>query len=243
MDHVFVLLSWSTLYAIARGAGFALAVPPIGFESTSVRPRILLAIVLALMIRMSNRAELPSMQSETVFELALTELGTGLVLGFTLRLMHNAIFLVAQAVEQLLGLAGAIDTLEEVGSGVRSLYHFSVLAMFLCLSGHRFVVAALIRAPDAAAVTGWVEYEQTVFRVANLAWCLAIESALPLIAALAGTHLAFGMIARVTPQFSGSVALMPIQMLLGLALILVSLGSIAMALTSGSLRLVAVHSS
>jgi flagellar biosynthetic protein FliR len=187
---------------------------------------VLLAVVLGLIIATSDPEESRPAAIAGLAPAILIELAIGFVLGLGLRLMISALQLVAQLVELQIGFS-MFEEAGANGSALRRLYTLTTIALFLAASGHRMIVTAILDVPNALGLfTGDATGSELIFRLITAAWCLALNAALPLIVALSAVHLSSAMIARVVPQFGLTGVAVPIQLVIGLILIFVSVSSV-----------------
>jgi flagellar biosynthetic protein FliR len=227
-------MQWSMLRALARAGGFAAVLPSFGLAGRGVRSRVLLAVVLTFVITTSNQSASERPRTQDAIVAMSAELAIGFALGFTLRVVLSAIQMIAQLVEQQVGLPRLGDADDDDGSALSRLYQIVSLAVFVSLSGHRAVIAALLHVPDAGLIArDAVTWTEILVRLVTAAWCLAIQSALPLVLSLLTAQLAAGMIARILPQLGGSAITMPMHVFVGLALILLSLATVSLSFCRG----------
>jgi flagellar biosynthetic protein FliR len=166
--------------------------------------------------------------------LFIAEAVTGVLIGLLLRCVIGTAALAAQLVEQQLGLPGNPDTEDEHASTTLGrLYQLTATAVFFGLGGHCMVVAGLLDLAPNGALSITDALHELTDRTATLALAsiaLALRLAAPVVLALLTANLAVGMIARVMPQFAGPSVAAPVQMAVGLVLVLVSLAAITTGL-------------
>jgi flagellar biosynthesis protein FliR len=229
-----IALNWSLARALVRAGGFVCLLPAFGIVGRGLRPRVLLAAVLALVIASVQQSSVGAPQPREMVATVGAELANGLALGFTLRIVLSAVQIVAHLVEQQVGLTSLGDADEESGSAMDRLYQIINLAVFLCLSGHRSVIAALLQVADVPSVPNDpVIWTDAAVRLITASWHLAIQSILPLVISLVTAQLAGGMIARVVPQVGGLAVTVPVHLVVGFILVLLSLASVSVTFGHG----------
>ena len=162
--------------------------------------------------------------------LLISELVTGLVIGFALRAVVTGIVLATQLIDQQLGFPSATDLEDDLtGSALGRLCQLTALALFLSMGGHRLIVAALLDASatrEALRGHGYGLLDRTAGLLTEACW-LAVRIAAPVVFALVTSSLTVGMITRLLPQCNGVVLALPAQITLGLVLVFLSLTAVA----------------
>lgn len=169
-----------------------------------------------------------------------------LLVGLTVGLCAGAAFRAAEAAGRLADILRGANlaevlspTSDERTSPTADLYLFVTVVVFLEMGGLRFTVTALARSyeavpigelPHTAAFRG-----AAVLVVATTAQLLeaAIGLAAPVLVALWVTDVALGVVGRAAPQIPLYFAAMPAKALLGLGLVLMAIGGVQAAWTSG----------
>jgi flagellar biosynthetic protein FliR len=228
-----IALNWPLLRGFARGCGFAALVPTLGLGG--LRTRVLLTVLLSLIISTADRIPASQLPHDEKLLALLVELAIGLVLGFTLRVVVSAVRTVAQLVEQQVGLPAFDNSDPENASPLGRLYPMTALVLFLCTAGHRAVVSALLSVPEATAVfaSDAMVCTELLVRLVTAAWLLVVQSAFPLVVSLLSIQIAGAMIARVVPQFGASEVAAPVQVVVGLVLIALSLATVSVSFGHG----------
>ncbi|HTW37421.1 MAG TPA: flagellar biosynthetic protein FliR [Steroidobacteraceae bacterium] len=211
--------------------GACLMVAP-AFSATTVpvRIRIVLAGAIALVVApLVPSPEVPSPLSAAGVVVTLQQVVIGVALGFSLRIIFDAVEIGGQLIANSMGLSFAynVDPLHGTETPVvGQLYGILVLLTFLALDGHLRLIETLaagfhtLPVGTAGLGTGglWqlIEWGTQIFGAA-----LAI--ALPGVAALTIVHLAFGVMSRAAPQLNLIAVGFPISLLLGLFIVFASL--------------------
>ncbi|MDH5358884.1 MAG: flagellar biosynthetic protein FliR, partial [Gammaproteobacteria bacterium] len=153
----------------------------------------------------------------------------GACMGFMLQLLFNAFIIAGQiiAMQMGLGFASMVDPQNGVTIPVISqFYLIFVTLVFLSLNGHLVLIQVLAESFMAIPVapTG---LPHTSFRdlVSQASWMYAsgVIVALPAIGSLMCVNLAFGILSRAAPQISPFSIGFPMTIILGFAIIFVTL--------------------
>ncbi len=215
--------------------------PPFASVSVPARIRIVLAGAIALTVAplVPPPAGIEPLSAAGVV-VTVQQIVIGVALGFSLRIIFDAVEVGGQLIANSMGLSFAynVDPLHGTETPVvGQLYSILVLLTFLALDGHLRLLQTLAEGfrtlPVGAGGLGtdglWqlVEWGTQIFGAA-----LAI--ALPGVAALTIVHLAFGVVSRAAPQLNLFAVGFPISLILGLAVVLASLPM----LQSGFVRLI-----
>ncbi len=166
------------------------------------------------------------------------ELGVGLVLGFALRALASGVVQAAQLLQLQMGLAASLASDDDEPEPLVRLHQITAVAMFFAWGGHRATVAALLDLPalrfmtddpGSASVAAWVD------TLSQACW-LGVSVAAPAVAALLTTRIVLELAARVMPQFGGDAVAAPIQVAIGMALLVLSLSGLRTAGEAGWLQ-------
>jgi flagellar biosynthetic protein FliR len=156
----------------------------------------------------------------------------GVSIGFALRLVFAALELAGETIGGLMGLGFASIVDPQHGVQVPVVAQFYVLLatlMFLALQGHLLWIEALAESfrvvpIGAAGLTAGGMWALVSFISDVFGW--AVRLALPVVAALLVVNLAFGVLARTSPQLNVFSVGFPAALLVGMALILITLPSV-----------------
>ena len=223
----------SFLWPFIRIAAAVMVMPVIGGAFTPARVRLLLALALTVVIAPILPASPPLdvMGFEGLMMIA-RELMIGVAIGFTLQLVFDAIALGGQAISMTMGLGFAVFIDRQNGVNIPVLGQlFMMLGMlvFLSLDGHLAMIRLLADSfqllplvgggLSEAAVGGILQWTGQVFVV-------AAKIALPAVTALVIVNLSFGVMSRAAPTLNLFAIGFPVAMLLGFAVIFLSMGNV-----------------
>ena len=228
------------LWPLIRISGFLVALPAIGGAFVPARVRAMLAIVLTLVIA----PVIPSAGPPTaIFSLAgavlaVQEAVLGLIMGFVVQLVFDAITLGAQTISMSMGLGFAVFIDRVTGVNVPvigQLYLMLTLLLFLAVDGHLALIRLLFDSFSAAPVGMF--YLDQADAGAVLTWSSqlvvgAIRIALPAVTTLLVVNLSFGVMRRAAPSMNLFAVGFPISMMLGFAVLYISIDVIDQAFST-----------
>ena len=219
------------IWPFVRIGAFLMVMPLVGGSFVPLRIRLLLAIALTIVIAPT----VPPTATQDVLSAAglvtmIQEIGIGVVMGFLVQLVFDAIALGGQVIGMSMGLGFAVFLDRARGVSVPVLGQlFMMLGMliFLALDGHLAMIELL-----AMSFQAWPISEQglTVPIVEELlAWTanlfvFGLKIALPAITALLVVNLSFGVMSRAAPTLNLFAVGFPVALLLGFAVIFLNMG-------------------
>jgi flagellar biosynthetic protein FliR len=230
------------LALVARVGGFAALAPTLTGHEVAPRNRLALAAVLAAMLMPILPAASPMTTTarHDAFSEVVTELIVGLAFGFAFRAVQTAMLLATQLIEQQLGLLFLSEVSDDAGaSPLGSLYQLTAGAIFFGLGGHRLVIGSLVDLSADVVGSRWdtLDVLDGLVTLLGQACWMGVRTAAPIALVLMTTSLAVGMLSRVLPQFAGPAVAQPIQVALGLLLVLLSIAVAGPTLADGLARI------
>jgi len=219
------LLAWITpvLWPFLRVLAVFTAAPIFSSRAFPLRARIGLALLIAIATQASlENQPLISINGPQAVGAVLQQVGIGLAIGFTVRLVFAAVELAGEVVGFQMGLnfAAFFDpSLNSQSSAVARFYGQMVALLFVVLNGHLWVLMVVVRSFDAfpvdqnflAALGKMKLYELGTDLFASGLWI-----ALPMIGMLMFVNLALGIVSRVAPQMNIYAVGFPVTLAVGL---------------------------
>lgn len=223
----------SFFWPFFRIAALMMAAPIFSSNFVNVRSRLLIALAISLLIVPTLPANPPAVEPLSGAGLLIIthQILIGIAMGFMLQLLFNGFIIAGQiiAMQMGLGFASMIDPQNGVTVPVISqFYLIFVTLVFLSLDGHLILLKVLAESfytipVDASGLP------HTSFRdiAAQASWMYAagVIVALPAIGSLMVVNLAFGILSRAAPQISPFSIGFPMTIVLGFAIILITLSS------------------
>ncbi len=221
------------LWPFFRIAAMFMSAAVFGVRALPVRLRLMLALAVALVLA-PLAGPMPAVDPMSVEGLIITaqQILIGIAMGIVLRLVFAALEIAGEMIGSLMGLgfAALIDPQNGVQvPAVSQLYILLATLMFLALNGHLLWIEAVAESFRLIPVgTAGMAPEGAWLLVgfASQMFGWAVRMALPVVAALLVVNLAFGVLARTSPQLNVFSVGFPAALLVGLALLLFTLPSV-----------------
>lgn len=219
------LLAWISpiLWPFLRVLAVFTAAPIFSSRSFPLRARIGLAFFVALAAQSSlGNQPLISMTGSQAFGAVLQQVGVGLAIGFTVRVVFSAVELAGEVVGFQMGLnfAAFFDpSLNSQSSAVARFYGQMVALLFIVLNGHLWVLMVVIRSFDTFPVDQNFLDALAKMKIYNLGadlFASGLWIALPMIGMLMFVNLALGIVSRVAPQMNIYAVGFPVTLSVGL---------------------------
>jgi len=230
------------LWPFFRIAALVMAAPIFSSNFVSVRSRLLIALAMSIVIIPTIPGHAPAVEpfSGAGFLILSHQLLIGACMGFMLQLLFNAFIIGGQiiAMQMGLGFASMVDPQNGVTVPVISqFYLIFVTLVFISLNGHLILIQVLVESFITIPIMP-SGLPSTSFRdvAAQASWMYAsgVLVALPAIGSLMMVNLAFGILSRAAPQISPFSIGFPMTIILGFAIMFVTLPSIAQHLLNMS---------
>ncbi len=219
------------IWPFVRIGAFLMVMPLVSSSCVPVRVRLLLAVALTIVVA----PIVPPTATQEVLSAAglvtvIQEIGIGVVLGFLVQLVFDAIALGGQVIGMSMGLGFAVFLDRARGINIPVLGQlFMMLGMlvFLSLDGHLAVIELLARSFRAWPIAESGISPQILSEL--LSWTrqlfvFALKISLPAITAILVVNLSFGIMSRAAPTLNLFAVGFPVAMLLGFAVIFLNMG-------------------
>ena len=219
------------IWPFVRIGAFLMVMPLVSSSCVPVRVRLLLAVALTIVVA----PIVPPTATQEVLSAAglvtvIQEIGIGVVLGFLVQLVFDAIALGGQVIGMSMGLGFAVFLDRARGINIPVLGQlFMMLGMlvFLSLDGHLAVIELLARSFRAWPIAESGISPQILSEL--LSWTrqlfvFALKISLPAITAILVVNLSFGIMSRAAPTLKLFAVGFPVAMLLGFAVIFLNMG-------------------
>ena len=228
-NQVFALL----LIFVRIGTALML-LPGFGESYISSRIRLLLALMVSLVIYPATAPLLPNLPASPAALLLLIfgEAFIGLFLGSLSRILMAALSIGGMMIATVTGLANALTndpTAAQQGSIAGSFLSTLALLIILVLDLHHLLLRGVIESyqlfiPGQPLLTG--DLSQMVTRVVAKAFLLGFQIASPFIAIGLIFNLGLGLLSRLMPQMQIFFIAIPLQILVGMAVLMIALPAI-----------------
>jgi flagellar biosynthetic protein FliR len=223
------------LLVFARTGGMIMLLPAIGETSVPPRVRLALALAVSLALAPNVQAAYPQAAPENALALAALiaqEVTAGVLVGAMARLIMSALSIAGTLIATQTGLAYAqtIDPTTNAGQAAIIANFFSLLGAVLIFSTnlHHLAIGAIAGSytlipPASGLPTG--DMAELAIRIVSGSFALGMQLAAPFLVFGFAVYAALGVLAKLMPQLQVFFLAMPINILMGLFLLMLLLGS------------------
>ncbi len=204
--------------------------PVFGTPTVPIHVKVLLAVIFSVLLfptlKFAN-AEMIQIGNEIIF-LAIRELAIGLTLGFLMRMFFFAISIAGEMISVSIGLASAQLYNPAMGSEANVVEQFQMMLatlFFLSVNGHHIFISGLAQSFELVPVAALGLKTQAyggIEVIVKDVFVMGLKMSAPVMAAVFITNIAMGIIGRAVPQINVLVTSMPVTVLLGLAVMIVT---------------------
>lgn len=220
------------LWPLFRVAGMVMTAPVSGTKSVPAQVRLMmtLAITLVIIPILPQHPPIDLISFSSLF-IIVQQVLIGVLLGFTVQLVFSAVITGGQIIAMQMGLGFSVMVDPQNGSQAPVMSQFYVMMtilVYLALNGHLVLIEVLVDSfrtiPVGVDGLNATSFRDVAYWGSQLfAGGLAI--ALPAVASLLVVNLAFGIMTRAAPQLNLFAIGFPVTMLLGFALVFITLPS------------------
>lgn len=222
-----------------RIGAMLLVAPLFGARLVPARVRIVLAVTLAAVIAplIPSAARFDAFSQYSVLTIA-QEVIVGVIMGFMVQMVFDAIIIGSQTIAMGMGLGFAMLVDPQRGVNVPVLSQFFVIMttmMFLALNGHLILIALLVQSFQALPPGTTGIDTATLWTVASWGTQMfagAVLVALPAVVALLVVNFAYGVISRAAPTLNLFAVGFPATVLLGFLILQFSFQTTLVSLTT-----------
>lgn len=232
-DAQFLSLIEAWLWPLLRVGALLMTAPIVGTRTVPPRVRVILVLaVTGILVPVLPPAPAYDPLSATGLLVSIQQVAIGISMGLTIRLFFFVLEFAGQVIAQQMGLGFASLIDPQTGAQVPVMSQFYVLIatlFFLAVEGHLLLIKLLAESfvllpvgTDGISLNGlrsFLDWTGQMFSGAVLI-------ALPVIIALLAVNIAFGIMSRAAPQLNIFAVGFPVMMLLGTAIVLLTLGNL-----------------
>lgn len=203
------------------------------FGRTNVPSMFKIGFALMLSAILLNVVKLPadlSLYSTYDFTIVIIkEFIIGLLLGYICFAILSAIYLAGQIIDTQVGfsIVSVMDPISNIQVPITAtLYYGLTMVIFLTINGHHMLIDALVRSFNILPI-GTLVFSQAMLtqmiQIMGMIFIIAFKISAPIIAATLICDVAFGILARTMPQMNIFFVEMPVKIILGLAVVMITL--------------------
>jgi len=226
------LIAWlqQFMWPLARISSALLIAPVLGSSRVPARIRMLLALLLTLLIAPQlPEPPMVSLMSSAWWGILLQQIAIGLLIGFTLQLVFEAVTLAGEMISASASLSFATlaDPLRGVSTPV--IGQFLMIAatlLFLALGGHLQLIGWLARSFTLLPIGGdniGLPQIDIVLRFSAQLFAGGLMLALPVMIALLAINLSLGVISRSAPTLNLFAVGFPLSLIACLVMLYLAL--------------------
>jgi flagellar biosynthetic protein FliR len=229
------------LLIFARIIGIFATAPLFSSGTIPLRIRAVAAVYIAACIFPVTVRTFPSVP-ENIFAYGLliaAEAFIGILIGFLLSVIFAAFQLATRffSFQMALGIAEVIDPLSEIGiTLVGQLWTVMGLMVFIAIDGPNMLVMAGVESFQRIQIFSLAENSQAIMTVVLNAFgamfIVALKLSFPILITLFLVSVVLGLLAKAAPQMNIFMVGFPIQIGVGLLIIIVTTGAIALGMSS-----------
>lgn len=223
--------SW--LWPMFRISGMVLAAPIFSSRNVPMRIRLMLVISITAVVA----PMLPAVPVVDVFSplsvlIIAQQLLIGIIMGFVIQMVFAAVIVAGQTLSMQIGLGFSLMVDPQNGAQtpvVSQFYVLMVTLVYLALNGHLVLIQVLVDSfttmPVGVEGLSANSYWQVIVWSSHI-FSGGVAIVLPAMASILVVNFAFGIMTRAAPQLNIFAIGFPITMMLGFALILITLPSV-----------------
>jgi len=222
-----------------RLSGLFITIPPFNDKTISIRFRVGSLIVLTLALSPIVSEYIPQAPSQ-VSELALiilNELLIGILLGIGVRLFFFAINIAGDFMSATMGLQSAsmMDPSTQTNTMALSrILRVMAVVLFLVLDMHLYMIKAFIQSYDLVAFNATLDFGAVLFAIIKTVtklFIVGIQMASPVVVTNFIINISLGVLNRLVPQIHVFFISMPLTMLVGVFMLVLSMASMLILFT------------
>lgn len=224
---------WAIGLVFARlGALFTIA-PLLGDSNIPARIRLSFALALSFVVGPVIANKLPPIPSETFifYRIIGVEILIGISIALTARILFSALSTAGSIVSMQTGLSMAMmfdPTQSTQGSSFSAFLAMVGTALLFEINAHHWFILGAVNSYNIFAANGHFDTGQMtkwLWQSCSLAFSVAVQITAPLIVFGIIYNVALGIINRVAPQIQVFFIGQPVQLMLGMVLFMLSIGS------------------
>lgn len=223
----------------ARVGAMVMLMPGIGDTSVPARVRLGFALLMSLLLTPLLQNTVPGVPTSVggLWGQVIHEILIGLMIGSVLKLFFTAMSTAGEVISMQTTLSFAQTTNPSMGQSSTAVATFlSMLGLTLIMATdlHHLFIGAIVKSYDLFPFSRAVPVNDAAtlaVRTVADSFSLGIQLAAPVIVFSLVFNLATGLIGRVMPSFQIFFVASPLSVILGLSLLALSLGGIAMVWT------------
>lgn len=220
------------LWPLFRVSAMVATAPVFGTRSVPMKVKIISALAITSVLVPILPVPEVDVFSPLAFLVIAQQILIGLIIGFAVQLVFSAVITGGQIVAMQMGLGFSLMVDPQNGSQSPVLSQFfivMVMLIYLAINGHLVLIEVLAESfrtmPISAEGLVANDFMQVVRWSTNI-FAGGMAIALPAIASLLVVNVAFGIMTRSAPQLNVFAIGFPVTMMLGFALVMITLPNV-----------------
>lgn len=218
------LMAWLSpiIWPFLRTLAMFTAAPVFSQKAIPMRLKVGLAFLVAVCAQAVLDQPMVAVNSPQALTCVIQQVGIGLAIGFSARLIIAVMELAGEAIGLQMGLSFASFFDPTSGAQLSAVSRFLVqifTLFFIVVNGHLIVLMAVIKSFDAFPVDGsflQAVAQMRIHELGSAVFSSALWIALPLVALLLFVNLTMGVIARIAPQLNVFSIGFPVTLTVGM---------------------------
>ncbi len=218
------LMAWLSpiIWPFLRTLAMFTAAPVFSQKAIPMRVKVGLAFLVAVCAQAVLDHPMVAVNSPQALTCVIQQVGIGLAIGFSARLIIAVMELAGEAIGLQMGLSFASFFDPTSGAQLSAVSRFLVqifTLFFIVVNGHLIVLMAVIKSFDAFPVDGsflQAVAQMRIHELGSAVFSSALWIALPLVALLLFVNLTMGVIARIAPQLNVFSIGFPVTLTVGM---------------------------
>lgn len=216
----------------ARIGALVMLLPALGETSVPVPVRLSLALVLSLVMLPLVRDSLPPLPEDLwpMVSLLIGEIFVGLIIGVSARIFMSALHVAGMIIAYQVGLGAAMafDPVQSAQGALFGTFLMLVGVTLIFATGLHYVMIAAMRDSYGLLAPGQIPVAEDFARLAvgavSRSFRIGVEMSAPFLVYGLVFNIGLGLIARLMPQLQVFFIAMPLNIMLGFAVLLVTIG-------------------
>lgn len=216
------------LLVMVRTSGIFIFSPFFSAENIPAIMKIGLSFALSLLIT-TTLPFIPNLANEVLLIIIFKELMVGIIIGFICYAFFSAFYVLGQIVDMKIGfgMANVVDPQNKTQVPLTgNFYYILAFLLLLAFDGHHIVISALLDSYNFIPIGGF-KYTMDTLNILigtlSKSFEIGFKLSTPIIAIIFITDVVLGVMSKTIPQMNVFVVGMPLKVLVGLFIILISL--------------------
>ncbi len=219
------------LLVSTRMAAMVMLFPGLGDKTVPVKIRIAFAMVVSVIVYMSVKSVLPTIPDNawSLMLLLMRELLVGVMIGTVARFIMSAAHVAGTVISMKTGLAAAQSFDPSQGGQsaiVSSLFNMFAVVLIFVSDLHHLMIKGLAHSYDTFPIgeaIPFAEFAGVAVHYVSSSFALGIQLASPILLYSIIFNVSLGLVAKLNPQFQVFFISMPLNIYIGLTLVMLLL--------------------